>query len=185
VNVQSQAVLHLLSQGQTGVASEHLARLISVAQEAHVDAREYIADVKAAGSLERGFLPTLEEYAKRFSATFGIPVGVVTSPNLAFRILDPTGEVQLLRIIQEALANTRKHACAHRASISVTTDEHWAQVVIEDNGRGFDLTTLSVDGESYGLRSMRERAALLGGSLEVFSQPGQGTRVVVRAPVIH
>ena len=93
-------------------------------------------------------------------------------------------EIQLLRIVQEALTNVRKHSQASCARVSFETDEDKAVITIEDNGRGFDPSHIGQDGqEHFGLQMMRERAESVGGALDVSTQCEQGTRIVVRLPL--
>ena len=96
--------------------------------------------------------------------------------------------MQLLRIIQEALSNVRKHAYAPQAharcaQVIFTFAGPQARIAIVDDGHGFDPAAAASQGEGYGLRAMRERAEAVGGSLAVISSPGQGTQVVVLMPL--
>jgi PAS domain S-box-containing protein len=190
VNVQAQAARELLSSGRTREADAHLARLAVTAQDAHTDVREYILGVKAALSPEGGFLSALDQYLRRFEQHYEIQTEWINPDDLAERALEPVVEVQLLRIIQEALSNVRKHAGARQVQVSFAVQGDQAQVTVEDDGRGFDPTTLG-DGTQYsvrnsqhfGLRIMRERAEAVGGGLQVYSAPGQGTKVIVQIPL--
>ena len=89
----------------------------------------------------------------------------------------------LLRIIQEALSNVRKHARAKSAQVAFMVSEKLVQIIISDDGLGFDSAATVRQAEGFGLQAMRERAETLGGLFEVISQPGQGTRVMVQVPV--
>jgi two-component system nitrate/nitrite sensor histidine kinase NarX len=92
--------------------------------------------------------------------------------------------VQLLRILQEALTNVRKHANASCVRISFALEDGWARVTVHDDGRGFDPDVSSAGMEEHvGLRVMRERAEEAGGSLNLRSASGQGTDLVVLVPV--
>ena len=95
-------------------------------------------------------------------------------------------EVALYRIAQEALQNIVKHANATRAGIELCSEQEAISLRITDDGSGFDVGTASpgdLGGGGYGLRSMAERAELVGGHLEVRSRPGHGTTVIARIPV--
>lgn len=87
--------------------------------------------------------------------------------------------LELLRLIQEALVNIRRHSGARRASVNLETVGDRVRVKVADDGRGFDR---EVGWGGIGLPSMRERAVRLGGDLEILSEPGQGTRVVAEVP---
>ena len=90
-------------------------------------------------------------------------------------------ETALYRIVQEALTNVVKHAGAAHVSIVLTRKQGSVVVMIEDDGRGFDLAESSVD--RLGLLGMRERVQLLDGSLEIEAAPGAGTTLVVELPL--
>jgi PAS domain S-box-containing protein len=85
-----------------------------------------------------------------------------------------TEEVELLRLVQEALANVRRHSGARRVRVAVDTSGSKLRVEVSDDGWGFDPAGASA---GMGMRGMRERARALGGSLEIRSKPGEGTRV--------
>src|SRR5690606_40933847 len=95
-------------------------------------------------------------------------------------LASPAAEIQLIRIIQEAMTNVRRHAQASRVAIRFEDSDEMLRVTIEDNGRGFDPN--KVEGARFGLRIMRERAASVGGRLTIETQPGEGTRVIAEMP---
>lgn len=91
---------------------------------------------------------------------------------------------QLLRIIQEALSNVRKHAQARKVLLICSRVEDQMLVEIEDDGRGFPLESMEgKNRDSYGLQIMRERAESIGGRLAIDSRVGKGTRVEVYCPL--
>lgn len=94
--------------------------------------------------------------------------------------LQPEEREALFQILRESLANIRKHALARRVSVQLDLANQPITLAVRDDGRGFDVNVLGEDparAGSYGLLGMRERAALLGGSLEVTSVPGRGSTV--------
>ncbi len=99
--------------------------------------------------------------------------------------LPPAANVALYRIVQEALNNAHLHAQATRLSVRAVRVAGWLQVEVLDDGTGFDPAVAAAGaGRAHlGVRGMRERAELLGGSFEVRSRPGAGTRVVARIPL--
>ena len=95
-------------------------------------------------------------------------------------------ELVLFRIAQESLNNVRRHADASRAKVLVSFNHDSVQMVVEDDGKGFDAPNKFVDlvaSGKLGLIGMHERARILGGTLRIESEPSRGTRVVVDAPV--
>jgi signal transduction histidine kinase len=126
--------------------------------------------------------PTIDESLERavddFSERFGIRTEFTssgTAPALPSRTA-----AELLRVVLEALTNVHKHADATVVRVSAAWDSAAFEIAVTDNGRGFDPA--SIDGSSYGVKGMRERAALIGGEIEIISRPRDGTRVVVRVP---
>ncbi|MEJ2559198.1 MAG: ATP-binding protein [Anaerolineae bacterium] len=109
----------------------------------------------------------------------GIQVEMTTRPEL---VLPPEVQAQLLRIVQEALSNIRKHSAATRARLEWQADESWLTLGIADNGRGFDPADVPPVSQ-HGLRIMRERAELLDADFQIISRPGAGAQVVIRLPI--
>ena len=98
--------------------------------------------------------------------------------------LSPAVEIQLVRIVQEALSNVRKHASAASATVRIMTEGGALALEVIDDGQGFDPLSSEPSGwPRFGLQTMRERAQAIGGSFELDSRPGEGTRVTVRLPL--
>jgi two-component system nitrate/nitrite sensor histidine kinase NarX len=93
----------------------------------------------------------------------------------------PSVKAQVIRIVQEALTNIRKHAQACTVSISATEREGEALIEVRDNGIGFSLEDIKTS--QYGLRSMRERAESIDADFQVTSTPGSGTTVRLQVPI--
>lgn len=132
-----------------------------------------------------GLVPALEVLAEDHTRTFGVPVTVSADPIPGER-LAPEMEIALYRIVQEALMNAGKYARATSVQVRLACLDDTVQLVVEDDGAGFDvehLTGPSRDG-GMGLYGMRERAGLLQGVLSVDTSPGHGTRITVRAPMM-
>jgi signal transduction histidine kinase len=90
-------------------------------------------------------------------------------------------ETALYRVVQEALTNVLRHSAARRVSVVLMRSAAQASAVVEDDGGGFDAD--AVAGHRLGILGMRERAALVGGTLTVESGPGRGTTVIARVPL--
>ena len=93
---------------------------------------------------------------------------------------DPMLEGNLFRIVQEALNNARRHSEAAAVSIHLEEQGNTIRLTIQDNGIGFDLT--QIDPSRFGIRGIRERARLFGGTAKISSQPGTGTQIIVEVP---
>jgi len=92
--------------------------------------------------------------------------------------------LQLLRIVQEALTNVRRHALATRVWVKLESTRQAVGLIIKDNGQGFTLSDLEESPPGYhGLNIIRERAEGLGGGLDISTAPGEGTEVRVSLPI--
>ncbi len=187
---QALGLLHLkLRQAQEqAVAPEgpdlgtRLREMTTITDRAYEEVRQSIFGLRTMVSRGLGLIPTLTEYLHEFSSQNGIPVELQVADGPPIH-LSPVSEVQLIRIVQEALANVRKHAEANRAWVHLQRDDPWVRVAVEDDGRGFDPAVLATSGQRhFGLQTMRERAEGLGGKLEIDTTPGRGTRIVATLP---
>ena len=128
-----------------------------------------------------GLLPTLLWHFKRYTAQTSIPI------HFRQRCLDtrfrPEIETAVYRIVQEALTNIARHACAAEAEVITLVEGDMLVVTVEDKGVGFEPEAVIVMKESVGLSGMRERLALLGGRLKIDSAPGRGTRLRAEIPL--
>lgn len=184
INVQTQAAQSLLTEGQNEAALHSLDRVALMAQEAHADIRNFILGLRAQGQAKDACLYTvLGEYIHQFSLDTGIHVDLSLPEVDEMPALSSAVEEQVLHIIQEALANIRKHSSATRAEIWFSFDESNLQVIISDDGCGFDPRLLVDKGiPHFGLEMMRERAEITGGRLEIRSAPGHGTKIMAYIP---
>ena len=160
--------------------ADELSDLAETADEAYRDVREAILGLRETVREDDGLEGSLREYLRKYSRQTGIVAGVTCEGDTR-RFLSPRSEVQLLRVVQEALTNTRKHAEATRVAIRIDCLDGGTTLTIEDDGVGFDPSTISgtMDG-GFGLASMRERVEQIGGRLDVHTAPNAGTTIVVR-----
>jgi len=112
----------------------------------------------------------------------GLPVETALRVAGTRRRLAPHTENELLRIGQEAITNAIKHASPKRIEVSLDFREKQVELLVTDDGVGFDPARAATGGGRFGLVGMRERAAQLGAELEISSTPGRGSRVGLRAP---
>ncbi len=167
-------------------AQDVLEEVERVANEAYQEIRESLFDLRTHITPAQSFLSILMQYAERFSTHGNLQVKVELK-GMRDLHLDPAVEVQLIRIVQEAMNNIRRHARARRVWIRFSREgEDILRVVIQDDGKGFDVTQIarrdSSNARHLGLHSMRERAVSVGGSLKVESWPGQGTCLTILLP---
>jgi signal transduction histidine kinase len=132
-----------------------------------------------------GLAAVLERYAAEYTHAHGIAVDMY-APDLALARLPAEVETALYRIAQETLTNVLKHAAAKAVSLVVRRESSGVHLTLEDDGRGFDndaLLQAPGAGKGLGLLDIRERAALLNGSVTLESRPGSGTTVHVYIPL--
>lgn len=160
---------------------DELARLKSTMREGLIEVRRFQFDLRPSSLADRGLLTTLQRYIVDYHAFFRLAVELQLPEELPR--LSKDEELQTFRIIQEALQNIQKHARATLVTVGIVNGDESIEVTIQDNGRGFvpqqnEITTLS----GAGLRGMKERAAAVGGDLDVTSTPGSGTLIRFSLP---
>jgi signal transduction histidine kinase len=96
--------------------------------------------------------------------------------------LDPETETILYRFSQETLTNTLRHSGANRFRLSIIKSYPWIVFAAEDNGNGFDENIIRRDKRSLGLLGIRERCSFIGGTFQLSSAPGKGTRIRIKIP---
>jgi signal transduction histidine kinase len=127
---------------------------------------------------ELGLESTIEWYLSTFERQSGVSVSYERLGD-PVRVSDGTA-IHIYRVVQEALANVARHSGARQAQVRLRSDGRSIELEIEDRGRGFDP---HLSRRGLGLVAMRERAALLGGTLDVEAVAGGGTRVRLTVPV--
>jgi signal transduction histidine kinase len=165
-------------------AKEKLDRLKTLAVKTLDDVHRLIYDLRPAVLDDLGLVPGLRWYAEERLRPAGIRPSVLSSGDE--RRLPPEVETALFRIGQEAISNIARHAGAANAFIGVTFQPNGVVLEVEDDGRGFEPGAVRDPAPGtggWGLLGMRERASLLGGSLDLTSEPGAGTRLEVTIPL--
>lgn len=157
--------------------SVEITDLADLCEDAYRDVREAILGLRESSRPDRTLLESLDIYIDKFSRQSRIDTQLDHEGDL---VLPPQCEVQVLRIIQEALTNVRKHSGARSAAVRVESRPSETRITVTDDGVGFDPARTGADG--FGLHTMRERAESVNGRLAVESAPGGGTRVIVALP---
>ncbi len=187
VNTKSQAVETLLADGRVDEARTQLAELSAAARSVYVDVREAILGLRSPIDPEEGLVAAIEGYAARFADASKLATVVDASPAARALDLPPEVEMQVFRIVQEALTNVRKHAAARRATIKLGVERDRLVVELIDDGRGLDRSGHAAgDWPHYGIEAIRERAASIGGTVawEAGSGPEPGTVVRLSVPLV-
>jgi signal transduction histidine kinase len=184
VSLQVQTALKWMQKGNADKARSIMGRIAEVAKDAHADIRESILTLRTGSEKKMSFMPNIKNYLDRFTANFGIRTELAISPGIGEDTFDPAVEANLLRVIQEALTNARKHSGAQTLQVCVDMDTSKALITVADDGKGFDTSRLGREGDShFGLVFMWERMAQIGGSLTIESTPNGGTVLKLEAPI--
>jgi signal transduction histidine kinase len=175
----------LLAGGQIEAVQESLLELKKAAQILYTDVREEIFSLRTTITEREDLFSTLRDYLVDYRTHYGLNVNMEIE-NECPSEFSPEVASQVLRIVQEALTNVRRHSDAAKVLIHCTRGGEQVCIRIEDDGRGFYPAGIAREGgQRYGLQIMRERAESVGGSLELDSKPGQGTRVILWVPSIY
>jgi signal transduction histidine kinase len=181
ISVQLELVARLLP-AAAEVAKPHLDRARILVRNSMAEARRYVWDLRSQ-DLEQKDLPTaLNDTARRLTRDSEVQVQVQVTGT--FRSVPASIENNLLRIAQEAINNSVKHAGAERIMIDLHFETDALQLRVQDDGRGFDTASENRDGH-FGLVGMRERAREIKADLRIQSEPGSGTQVIVNVPLRH
>lgn len=136
--------------------------------------RNFIFELRPMMLDDLGLVPTIRRYSDAFKEQNGVDVSVMVTGNE--RRLQPYLEVMLFRAIQELLGNAVRHGQATQIKLMLDLGDDRIRVSVDDNGKGFDPEAVQ-QGQTLGLKLIRERAEMLGGNFEVDSSPGKGARI--------
>ncbi|MCL4297008.1 MAG: hypothetical protein KJ077_14820 [Anaerolineae bacterium] len=169
-----------LNSGEVDTARANLQELKQVIGETYTDVREEIFNLRAKVMSGMSFMEVLDRYITKYRRFYNLDIALIQEADPALFEFPPEVITQLIRTIQEALINVRKHTQVSRATIRLGQEAGYIWIIIEDEGQGFDLEQAKEKTSSFGLQIMRERVESVGGSLEVNTAPGQGTRIILR-----
>jgi PAS domain S-box-containing protein len=167
-------------------AQEQVAELRRVTARTLDEVHRLARGLRPAVLDELGLVPAVDQLALDYVQARGVPVDV-SAVGFGPERIPPAVETTVYRVVQEALTNTAKHAGARTASVVLQQRRDVVQAIVSDDGCGFDVETALRAPAAWthlGLHGMRERAALLGGTVTIESTPGEGTTIYVRIPVM-
>jgi signal transduction histidine kinase len=172
-----------LARGASGETAEHLTQAEALLARATRVTRQLSVDLNPPILKNEGLRAILEWLKNQMRELHGLEVEIRADGEV--RIDDGDVRVLLFQIFRELLFNVAKHSGAQAAVAEVQQQDGQLTVTISDRGRGFDVGAAgrtALDRPSVGLTSVKERVDLLGGTLRIESQPGEGTRTTVRIP---
>jgi signal transduction histidine kinase len=184
LNLEVQTLETLLKREKWEALQAELDQMRQAVQLAHADVRENILSLRTTLAHEKGLASAIDEYLNEFGIQTRINTAFENEVNGSLNI-SSIAEVQLVCILQEALANVRKHAQATAVTVRMTPgyfdQGEYLQMVVSDDGVGFETQN---GRRTFGLQTMHERAQAVGGELVVRSAAGQGTAVICRLPCL-
>ena len=180
LRLQADMLADSLAGNASGRVPPELARIRATLESANIELRELIAGFRAPVD-GRDLRTALEEMTARCTAQSAMTVHLQVDGDLPELPAGP--QLQVVRIVGEALANACAHSGGNLARVLVRSDAASVRVLVEDDGQGFSMTARdAAPGEHIGLSVMCERARWLGGTLDIESEPGEGTRVSLAFP---
>ncbi len=162
----------------TGQAREELSNLKASAMSTFQKVRNFISELRPMSLDDLGLAPTVRRYADLFKEQAGLDISVAITGHE--RRLEPYLEVMLFRGIQELLGNAARHSQATLIKVALDMGEDRIRVSVDDNGKGFDPDATQPG--SLGLKLIRERTEMLGGTFEIDSAVGKGARILFAVP---
>lgn len=181
INTQALAVKRHVEAGESLTAVAELDTMTVAAREVYGDVRDAIVGLRAGPP---GLIPTIRNYLNHVRDVVGCTIELHASEEAGSVELAASTEIQLLRIVQEALSNVRKHAEASHVDVWLRLDGPDLEVEIDDDGRGLETEARERTGwPRLGLQTMNERALAIGGTLTITPRSPRGTRVLLRVPV--
>jgi signal transduction histidine kinase len=179
------SIVLLLEAAQESLAlgrpvDRHIRQALRSARDNLAESRQVVWALRPRPLAEQPLPLALGELTGRLAEETGLHAETLATGTT--RRLPAHVEEALLRIVQEALANIRKHAAASRVTVTLSYLEDVVTLDVQDDGVGFDQAAEVAAAGGLGLRAMRERVAALGGSLVVESAPGEGTTIAVEVP---
>lgn len=173
-------VMHMLPEKDHEIRHE-IQNIKAIGSESITDVRSIMYDLKPYLMHEQGLHATLKDYFNEYEAKYSFFIDYVTFGQQ--RQYDLALEVGLLRMVQEAITNVRKHAGVNKALVKFEDNGSHLTLVIKDDGKGFDFGEIRQKRESYGIVGMQERVKIFGGELEIFSRPGEGAQIIIKVPL--
>jgi signal transduction histidine kinase len=185
VNIKVATISNVLSEESQIQVKDDLDELKQAISEAYTDVREEIFNLRSKITSGFNFMEMLQRYVDKYKQFYHLDVHLSIQMDEETLTAFPSEvSLQVIRFIQEALINVRKHAGVNEAFLHFYQDGEELCIRVEDEGNGFDVeTVLNQADPSFGMQIMQERVKAAGGRLKLDSLPGQGTRLTVHVPL--
>jgi two-component system sensor histidine kinase DegS len=177
--LQAEIAMRLLGSDAEQARTE-LSNLKAAAMSTFQKVRNFIFELRPMMLDDLGLAPTIQRYVDMYKEQSGLDVSVIVTGNE--RRLEPYLEVLIFRAMQELVGNAARHSQGNIIKIQADLGDSLIKLAVEDNGKGFDPDVIN-ERSSLGLKLIKERVELLGGSLNIDSSLGKGSRIFLTVPV--
>jgi signal transduction histidine kinase len=161
------------------IANKNLEQVDQAIRDQSSEVRSAIIGLNMAGNIDRGFTANVRDFVDQCNRLDDLALELEISSSVDTLNMEVEKELQLIRILQEAVSNIRKHSQASEAYIRLEKNATHLIMTISDNGVGFDPVRTGLErGGHFGLQIMFERAREIGAHIEIKSNPGSGTQVI-------
>jgi len=177
--LQAEIAMRLLGTDPEQARTE-LGNLKAAAMSTFQKVRNFIFELRPMMLDDLGLAPTIQRYVDMYKEQSGLEVNVIVTGSE--RRLEPYLEVLIFRAMQELVGNAARHSQGNVIKIQMDMGDSVVKLTVEDNGKGFDPDIIN-ERSSLGLKLIKERIELLGGSLDIDSSMGKGSRIYLTVPV--
>ena len=164
---------------ETIAVKSKLKNIITLLDESNLSVRKILNELRPDILDDHGLLEALQWHGQQFTANTGIPVEFTTAET-EVKLSEPIA-ICIFRVYQESLTNITRYAGANKVLTSLSINDDNIIVTIEDDGKGFDITSVK-NKKSFGILGMKERIRSLDGKFELVSSPGKGTKIIITIP---
>ena len=164
---------------KTALLKNKLKNVIALLDGSNHSIRRILSELRPGILDDHGLLDAIKWLGSQFTGNTGIPVKFTTEET-EIKLSEPVATC-IFRVYQEAFTNITRYAHAGKVSTSLSVIDETIIVTIEDNGKGFDITSLQTK-KSFGILGMKERVVSLNGKFELVSSPGKGTKITISLP---
>lgn len=164
---------------ETIAVKSKLKNIITLLDESNLSVRKILNELRPGILDDHGLLEALQWHGQQFTANTGIPVEFTTAET-EVKLSEPIA-ICIFRVYQESLTNITRYAGANKVLTSLSINDDNIIVTIEDDGKGFDITSVK-NKKSFGILGMKERIRSLDGKFELVSSPGKGTKIIITIP---
>lgn len=186
---QALALLHLKLSAASGTGVNNgqvesaLQEMREIVDRTFEDVRQAIGDLRTPLPPASSFVNSLADYVQTFALRYNLQAQVIADPTALQAHCTPDVEIQVMRIVQETMANVRKHAAAEHIRVEFARHDSTLNIRMQDDGQGFDPAATARTTGHFGLAIMRERAASFGGALNIKGDLGIGTTIELCVPL--